>query len=228
MNHINHVLKSYTILPIDICNIILEYSNTTIEKIHHNCYTYNNYTYRIDDNCNIYYFDKCIAEDIDSFAITVINGTDCIITESDDTITVKNLATNCILSSYTIYDYHNGIEYYDNRVYFSIDTCESDNDATYLLHVLEIDTEFNIIRKYSDDDILGMIEYVDGEIIIVQYKYVHCTNELRIYTINLIDICTIDIRHLPYLTDIVKNNNILHYVTCNHTYRIDIENKRVV
>ena len=225
----NQILKSHTILPTDVCNIILEYANTIIEKDQDNrTYHYNNTIYKIR-NYDLYCDDELILHDISSFAISVINGVDCLIIE-DDKFIIKNLANGNILSSYKQYDGYINIRYHNNYVYFSTDTCESDNDATYLLHVLEIDADFKFIRKYCDN-ILGIIEYLDNEIIILQHKYAHCINELHIYSIDLMHICTIDIRRLPFLYEIIKSNSDdeLYYIVSGGYYgSIDIKNKRIV
>lgn len=220
INQIDHVLKSYTILPTDVCNIILHYANTTIKRIDYDYYKYNNITYYIKKD-TVYYNDVYIKGYTRSFGITTINGTDCLIVEYDNIFTIRNLANNRILTTYKYDSFFIGVWYHKNRIYLSINTNKLDDDA-FAVVILEIDCMFNIV--VADCNICGTIEYIDDHMLIAKHNYM-----LHIYTINLIPVCAINIGQLIYIGWIVKRDDVLYYCTTgNIKYRIDIENKRIV
>jgi len=220
MSQINNILLTHTVLPVDVCTIILHYANTTIKKINHDCYKYNNDSYYIKNDA-VYHNNVYIEDYARSFIVATINGTDCLIVEDDNIFTIRNLANNQILTTYKYSSFLIGVWYHKNRIYFSVDTSELDDDPTYAVVILEIDCMFNIAVK--DHDICGTVEYTDDNMIIAKYNYM-----LHIYTIDLVSICTIDIGQLSCLGWIIKHDNVLYYCASDNKYSIDIENKQIV
>ena len=217
-------------MPIDVCNIIANYTNTVIVVNDENI-VYNNDVYTLDEELCLYRNGVLYINDIDRFTIRIVNGIDCLIAYNESIINIENLATNVVYKYKPTSDILQ-VKYWENCIYYNIDTYESDNDHTYIVYIVEISDDFQfIVRNFGD--ISGWLMYIDDNIIILRCTYVYSTDELAIYTSDLSYITTIDIRHVDRYTwsdNITKINNELYCKNdrSNAYWQIDIKNSHLV